>query len=102
MKDKDDKMIYLSVSEFENIVINIVETAIERKFSSLDFSAEEEKFLRVSDVAELMQLTEQTIYKYKRLGIIPYKKIGKNLFFSKKEIVKFKQEKMNEYNKQWN
>lgn len=37
-----------------------------------------DKRLKASEVAELLGITDQTVYKYARLGIIPCVKVGRH------------------------
>ncbi len=45
-----------------------------------------DKLLIVSDVAEILEIKERTIYEWVRRGKIPFKKLGSSVRFSKTEI----------------
>lgn len=45
------------------------------------------EYLRVKDVAQMLQLSVHTIYRYTSRGIIPHKKVNsRTVYFRKEEI----------------
>lgn len=55
---------------------------------------EKESFLKVEELALLLNCSTSFIRKLKREGRIPYIKIGRTIRFSKKDVL----ESLNEYN----
>lgn len=45
--------------------------------------------MTVEDMAELLGCTKVTIYKHVSTGILPAAKIGRKIFFYKKNVVKY-------------
>ena len=45
-----------------------------------------ETYLKVSEVAAAMQVSEQTIYRYVASGAIPFRKLGRAVRFKPSEI----------------
>lgn len=89
MIENEEKIIYLSVTELKEIIKKSIDESVERNLKSVKIDSEnQDEFLRVSDVAKMLKITEQTVYQLKRKGQLPYSKIGKNIIFSKKEIEK--------------
>lgn len=50
---------------------------------------ETEKLLTIEEVAEQLGVAVQTVFKYKRIGKLPYIKLGASLRFDPKDISDF-------------
>jgi NitT/TauT family transport system substrate-binding protein len=52
-------------------------------------NAQEKQILTVQDLKEFLNISEATIYKWKRERGLPYIKIGRTLRFDKNNIIKW-------------
>jgi hypothetical protein len=43
--------------------------------------------IKIGEVAELFHVTKATIHSYKKKHLLPFKKIGRSLFFNKNEVL---------------
>ena len=53
--------------------------------------AKEEKWLRDEDVMKIFNVTEKTIYNWKKKGTLPYRDFGGTSFYLESEIYKINQ-----------
>ena len=92
-----DKQILISISleEFMSIIQGCVKTGIEDLTKNSIPQPEDEKLLSIQDVKNLMGVSKVTIHKWKKIGLIPYHKLNRRLYFKKKEIL----DALNFYNK---
>lgn len=73
-------LISLTKSELEEIITKAVERALETK--------EDDKLLNFKETCEYLGISASALNKWKSENKIPYKKLGKRIFFDKKEINK--------------
>ena len=50
---------------------------------------EENPIMRADEVCELLKISRNTLYEWRRQGIIPHRRIGHLYFFSRKAIKDF-------------
>jgi predicted DNA-binding transcriptional regulator AlpA len=78
----------ITAEELEILIQKAVENGLvkvgEQKSS---IEEQEETLLNINEVATLFGRTVATIHTYKRRGLIPYKKLGRSLFFSKENVL---------------
>lgn len=55
---------------------------------------EEDPIMRAAEVRQLLKIGRNTLYEWCRLGILPHRRIGHLLFFSRKAINDFFENKM--------
>jgi len=72
----------LSADDFKKIIADEME-----KFKSQQPKPEIEPFIKLSDVAEILGVSEVTIHNWKKSGKIPYYKISDRLYFKESEIL---------------
>ncbi len=49
----------------------------------------QDKYLRDIDVRQILGLSRGTLYQYRRLGILPYVKIGKTIRYAPEHLATF-------------
>ena len=50
-------------------------------------TSEEEQLLTIEEAAEFLHLAKPTVYAYVQKKLIPFSKVAKRLYFSKKELM---------------
>lgn len=48
---------------------------------------DESELLSIDDVASLLRVHKQTIFNWKKRGIIPFKQIGRRVYYSKNAVL---------------
>jgi len=46
-----------------------------------------ETLLKIDDVAELFKVTKLTVHNWKKQGLLPFRQIGKRIFYEKNEVM---------------
>lgn len=70
--------------KFANILLQLVEVA--KANAKHNTEPQKEKLLSIKETAELLKVSLPTIWKYRKSGMLPYKRIGKRILFSESEI----------------
>ncbi len=78
----------LSVEELEILIKkNISEAFATHNYKDKSNSGEDD-LINIKQLGLILGLSKPTIYKYMKMGIIPYQRVGqKNLRFRKKEVL---------------
>ncbi len=82
-----EKLILTNFSKEE--FSELLETALQKRISNSPSNdcTNEAELLKAKDVARLLKCSVQTVYNYRRRGIIKsYKKAGRSLYFSRQHI----------------
>uniref|UniRef100_A0A7V3E899 DNA-binding protein n=1 Tax=Ignavibacterium album TaxID=591197 RepID=A0A7V3E899_9BACT len=76
----NNKIILISIteSEFQNLIYNAVREALAIN--------QEKQILSFKEVCEMLNISASCLNKWKSEGKIPYKKLGKRIFFSRTDI----------------
>lgn len=88
---KTAKMIILQLNneQLSSLIDNSVRTAL-KDFSAPELQKQtEENLLTVSEAADLLSLTPQTIYSKVSKREIPFMKRGKRLYFSRTDLLEY-------------
>ncbi|MCP4521801.1 MAG: helix-turn-helix domain-containing protein [Cytophagales bacterium] len=83
-------IIQLTTDELQNIINNSVKQALKEHQETVvgkTSNTEENDLLNVKETAKFLDLTIPTIYSKVSRGELPFKKLGKRLYFSKKELL---------------
>lgn len=71
-------LISLTQDELQNLISNAVKEALTVK--------QEKELLSFKETIELLNISASCLNQWKSQGIIPFKKLGKRIFFSRSEI----------------
>ena len=78
-----DKIILLSSTELESLI----RSAVRQELAIAANQKKEKEFLNARDVCVLLNISVSTLSKWKRENKIPFSKIGKRVFFSRKDVI---------------
>ena len=78
-----DKIVLLSSTELESLV----RSAIRQELAAAANQKKEKEFLNAREVCLLLNISVSTLSKWKRENKIPFSKIGKRVFFSRKDVI---------------
>ena len=76
----NEQLIFFSLSkdELQNMITNAVKHAFETK--------QEKELMTFKETCELLNISASCLNQWKSQGRIPFKKLGKRIFFSRAEI----------------
>jgi hypothetical protein len=76
--------------QFSDIISRLsrIEAALASKHPAFGY-LEPDHYLNVNDVANMLHITPQSIYRLVMLRKIPHRKVNKKLFFTRKEIIAY-------------
>ena len=73
-------LMFISREELQSLIGDAVRSEFSKK--------QEKEILSVKDVCELLGIHISTLNKWKAEGIIPFRRLGKRVYFDKEEIKK--------------
>lgn len=81
-------IVVIEVSELEQLIEAAVSRALQRAKPefAIPHSANN-KLLNIHEVANLLDVSISTVNSYKRLGLIPFHRLGRRIFFKEEEIL---------------
>ena len=80
-------MLYnISIETFVQYVQNIF-YELNRQKEHAELNTVADGFLTRTQVAELLQVSFPTLHRYQKEGLIPYRKIGRRILYSKCEVL---------------
>jgi excisionase family DNA binding protein len=85
----DIVLISISKSELQEMIRNVVQTEINRK--------KEKELLNSKELCDWLGIHLSTLAKWKSENKIPYRRMGKRIFFNRNEVIKALEE--SNYNK---
>ncbi len=90
-----DKQIFITLSfeEFTQTIKDCVTEVLYQDTQDKTSKEVPEELLTISDVQEIFQVSKVTIHKWKKLGLIPFYKVNRKLYFKKSEILESLKEK---------
>lgn len=86
-----ESKIILACSEVE--LIKLIRQSVREEIKSiiLEFelpsNKEPPKLMKISEVAKLLNVCVATVHTYKRKKLIPFKKIGRSLYFEQEKVL---------------
>lgn len=77
----DNNIVLMSLNreELQSLIKQAVEESLNRK--------KEKELLTFRETCDLLNISASALNKYKAEGVIPYKKVGKRVLFSRSEIL---------------
>ena len=79
-----DSIIFLSSAELEKIVRDAVKSAL----AEVRAKEREKELMNFRETKEFLGISASTLNKWKAENKIPYRRLGKRIFFKKDEIIK--------------
>lgn len=81
-----------SVKEFKMLIKETVESILKDWISKIEISKtnqnlNDEQLLTRTEVMQLLNISHSTLYHYQRKGVVPFLKIGKRVYFKRKDIL---------------
>lgn len=80
-------VITMSVTEFQNIIAEAVDKALEQRFEPLR-KRFEERMLTTKEVAEALRVSEMTVYNMAKRGELTQIKIGSKTMYRESEVTR--------------
>jgi len=78
----------LDINTLKSLLKGIVEDCLDEKFPKSEIKTKAEpRLINIKEVAALLGKSVATVHAYKRNGWIPFKKIGRSLFFDPNEVL---------------
>jgi excisionase family DNA binding protein len=77
----------MSVTEFQNIIAEAVDKALEQRFEPLRRRFEE-RMLTTKEVAEVLRVSEMTVYNMAKRGDLTQIKIGSKTMYRESEVTR--------------
>ncbi len=84
MHNNPDSIIFLSSAELEKIVRDAVKSAL----AEVRAKEKEKELMNFREAKEFLGISASTLNKWKAENKIPYRRLGKRIFFKKDEIIK--------------
>ncbi len=84
-------MLNLSINsnELHQIISNVVRDVLKSEFQNihLESAKEPERLLKTNDIADFLKVSPLTVKLWKRDGKIPYRKIGRLVYYDKNDVL---------------
>ena len=81
----NEQLVFFSLSK--NELTTLIEQAIEKVFRQNKIDLKKRELFNSKQLCEWLQISNSTLNVLKRENKIPYKRMGKRIFFSKIEVV---------------
>ena len=81
----NEQLVFFSLSK--NELTTLIEQAIEKVFRQNKIDLKKRELFNSKQLCEWLQISNSTLNVWKRENKIPYKRMGKRIFFSKIEVV---------------
>ena len=84
----EDQIILISISktELKALTSEAVQQALHQAQTSSP-SETDEALIKISEVADLLRVSEVTIHQLKKAGKIPFPRMGKRVYFKRGEVM---------------
>lgn len=91
MSGESFQMINLSIEDLLNLIKNCISEQFKhiKEHSHPTPSKTEKDVLSVDEVKDLLGLSKTTLWKYRKDGTLPAKKIGSRIYYSRAELSNF-------------
>lgn len=86
-----DKLSYVNVDEFINLIRNELKTNSFTE-NTPQINSVETKFLKIQEVCKILHITKPTVYHWAEKGILKPIKIQSRIYFDKDDIISLSQE----------
>ena len=91
MNTQTFQLINLSIDDLLNLITNCVSEQFKsiKEFNHSKPSTPEKDILSVDEVKDLLGLSKTTLWKYRKDGTLPAKKVGSRVYYSRTELSNF-------------
>jgi len=72
----------------QSLIRETITEILNTQMSRIQSEPENETLLKIGDVAELFKVSKLTIHNWKKDGRIPFRQIGRRIFYDKSEVMK--------------
>lgn len=76
----------LTAEELCKFIQKSVETAISNTLNTPKPVTKQDEYLTINQISELLSISLPTIWAYRKKGLLPFKRIGKRVLFSRSEV----------------
>ena len=83
----------LTAEELVRAIKDGIKDVLAEKHINSSHEEREEDLLNIEDVQKIFRVSKVTIHKWKKLGLIPYYKVNRKLYFKKSEVIDSLQDK---------
>ena len=77
----------INKEEFRTLIKDVMIEVMDNNKSNSVVNTESDELIKIDEVAKLFRVSEVTIHKWKSLGLIPFQKLNRRLYFKKSEVI---------------
>ena len=74
-----EKFIVLNLTKEE--LTSLIQSAVENSMSGKQNRKQEDQLIKINRLCEILKVSKATIHKWKKEGLIPFKRISNRVFF---------------------
>ncbi|WP_281541346.1 helix-turn-helix domain-containing protein [Maribacter aestuarii] len=91
MREQSFQMINLSMDDLSKLITSCISEQFKviREYNHSKPSEKEKEILSVDEVTDLLGLSKTTLWKYRKNGTLPAKKVGSRVYYSRAELFNF-------------
>jgi len=82
-----NNIIVLNQNELQEIISEQLKQLLKVEFAKLQPHIDTEQLLKVHEIAEILKVSPVTIAYWKKHGKIPFRQIGRRIFYEKNEVL---------------
>lgn len=84
-----DEVVFIPIplEDFKALVAEIVQEALAELRDKDDTPAPDDDYITISDVCRLLKRSRPTIHQWKKKGILPFYRLGGNVYFKRHEVL---------------
>lgn len=83
----------LTAEELAQTIKDSVKDVLDQNLTLTSKKEPDEDLLTIEDVQKIFHVSKVTIHKWKKLGLLPFYKVNRKLYFKKSEVLNSLQEK---------
>jgi excisionase family DNA binding protein len=76
----------INKEEFRTIIKDVMNEVLEKNSNETPINTSDD-LIKIDEVSKLLQVSEVTIHKWKKDGLIPFHKLNRRLYFKKSEVM---------------
>ena len=84
---KDQIFTSLTAEELVRTIKDSIQDALTEEHANSIKKEKDEDLLTIEDVQKIFRVSKVTIHKWKKLGLLPYYKVNRKLYFKKSEVI---------------
>lgn len=77
----------ISTDDLQKLIRESVSEILNTQLSRINPPEKSEELLKIKDVAKLLKVHTQTVYNWKKEGRLPFRQIGKRIYYEKSEVL---------------